>query len=136
MTMTKLYATPEAWALFDPERERERRSDNYRTFDGPGIEIWATHDQIDEYESTVEKLEGDTLDDWTAERLGNWLRANYGLLDKSNATDKPSLRMAVLRLLQFGSDGGDTSWHSKDAQPLFYQLMVAADYVGKKAGGV
>lgn len=30
---------------------------------------------------------------------------------------------AIVRFIKFGKDGGDTSWHSKDAQPLFYDLM-------------
>lgn len=40
----------------------------------------------------------------------------------------PELLEACARFIQFGKAGGDTSWHSDDAQSIFYQMMRA---VGK-----
>ena len=41
----------------------------------------------------------------------------------------PQLLLCIERFLEFGAAGGDTSWQSKDAQPLFYEMMVAVGQV-------
>jgi len=43
----------------------------------------------------------------------------------------PRLLASCLRLFEFGAAGGDTSWHSADVQPFFYEMMNACgDCVG------
>lgn len=37
----------------------------------------------------------------------------------------PRLLAVLQKFLQFGKAGGDTSWHSTEAQSLFYEMMCA-----------